>query len=598
MSATASSTGTVRRVLLIILAALGGLTLLFFMGMIVIASIVSLTREGVPRTTVLELDLERGVQEHVPDDPLSAALGDRALTVRDIVDALHRARDDDRVHAVVARIGAGGMGFARAEEIRDAVLAFRESGKPAVVFSETFGEFGPGHSGYYLATAFERIYLQPSGDVGLAGLVAEGMFLSGTLDKLDVEPRIEQRYEYKNAANTFNETEFTEAHAEATGRVLESIFENMVSGISQGREMDQARVSALIDRGPFVAGEALQAGLVDRLAYRDEVYDSLRAEFGDRTRFLYAKRYLDRAGRPHRRGPTVALIYGVGAVVRGDGGFNPLTGTSMASDRVTRAFREAIEDDDVTAIVFRVDSPGGSYVASDAIWRETVRARDAGKPVIVTMGDVAASGGYFVAIDADRIIAQPSTITGSIGVLGGKMITTGLWDQVGVSWDELTVGGNATIWSTISDYTPEEFARTEAILDRIYDDFTGKVAAGRGMTQDDVHEIARGRIWTGVDAQRVGLVDDLGGFTTAFFHARELTGLEPDADIRVRVFPERRTLLESLLDRGPDSSQPTATQALARMMVETLQPMAALARRTGLIDPPGALTMPELEIRR
>jgi len=598
MSATASSTGTVRRVLLIILAALGGLTLLFFMGMIVIASIVSLTREGVPRTTVLELDLERGVQEHVPDDPLSAALGDRALTVRDIVDALHRARDDDRVHAVVARIGAGGMGFARAEEIRDAVLAFRESGKPAVVFSETFGEFGPGHSGYYLATAFERIYLQPSGDVGLAGLVAEGMFLSGTLDKLDVEPRIEQRYEYKNAANTFNETEFTEAHAEATGRVLESIFENMVSGIAQGREMDQARVSALIDRGPFVAGEALQAGLVDRLAYRDEVYDSLRAEFGDRTRFLYAKRYLDRAGRPHRRGPTVALIYGVGAVVRGDGGFNPLTGTSMASDRVTRAFREAIEDDDVTAIVFRVDSPGGSYVASDAIWRETVRARDAGKPVIVTMGDVAASGGYFVAIDADRIIAQPSTITGSIGVLGGKMITTGLWDQVGVSWDELTVGGNATIWSTISDYTPEEFARTEAILDRIYDDFTGKVAAGRGMTQDDVHEIARGRIWTGVDAQRVGLVDDLGGFTTAFFHARELTGLEPDADIRVRVFPERRTLLESLLDRGPDSSQPTATQALARMMVETLQPMAALARRTGLIDPPGALTMPELEIRR
>ncbi len=598
MSATASSTGTVRRVLLIILAALGGLTLLFFMGMIVIASIVSLTREGVPRTTVLELDLERGVQEHVPDDPLSAALGDRALTVRDIVDALHRARDDDRVHAVVARIGAGGMGFARAEEIRDAVLAFRESGKPAVVFSETFGEFGPGHSGYYLATAFERIYLQPSGDVGLAGLVAEGMFLSGTLDKLDVEPRIEQRYEYKNAANTFNETEFTEAHAEATGRVLESIFENMVSGIAQGREMDQARVSALIDRGPFVAGEALQAGLVDRLAYRDEVYDSLRAEFGDRTRFLYAKRYLDRAGRPHRRGPTVALIYGVGAVVRGDGGFNPLTGTSMASDRVTRAFREAIEDDDVTAIVFRVDSPGGSYVASDAIWRETVRARDAGKPVIVTMGDVAASGGYFVAIDADRIIAQPSTITGSIGVLGGKMITTGLWDQVGVSWDELTVGGNATIWSTISDYTPEEFARTEAILDRIYDDFTGKVAAGRGMTQDDVHEIARGRIWTGVDAQRVGLVDDLGGFTTALFHARELTGLEPDADIRVRVFPERRTLLESLLDRGPDSSQPTATQALARMMVETLQPMAALARRTGLIDPPGALTMPELEIRR
>ena len=598
MSATASSTGTVRRVLLIILAALGGLTLLFFMGMIVIASIVSLTREGVPRTTVLELDLERGVQEHVPDDPLSAALGDRALTVRDIVDALYRARDDDRVHAVVARIGAGGMGFARAEEIRDAVLAFRESGKPAVVFSETFGEFGPGHSGYYLATAFERIYLQPSGDVGLAGLVAEGMFLSGTLDKLDVEPRIEQRYEYKNAANTFNETEFTEAHAEATGRVLESIFENMVSGIAQGREMDQARVSALIDRGPFVAGEALQAGLVDRLAYRDEVYDSLRAEFGDRTRFLYAKRYLDRAGRPHRRGPTVALIYGVGAVVRGDGGFNPLTGTSMASDRVTRAFREAIEDDDVTAIVFRVDSPGGSYVASDAIWRETVRARDAGKPVIVTMGDVAASGGYFVAIDADRIIAQPSTITGSIGVLGGKMITTGLWDQVGVSWDELTVGGNATIWSTISDYTPEEFARTEAILDRIYDDFTGKVAAGRGMTQDDVHEIARGRIWTGVDAQRVGLVDDLGGFTTAFFHARELTGLEPDADIRVRVFPERRTLLESLLDRGPDSSQPTATQALARMMVETLQPMAALARRTGLIDPPGALTMPELEIRR
>jgi protease IV len=575
-----------------ILAVIGGIAvvslLLFFL-----VVLTATRREGVPRQVILELNLEDGLVEHVPDDPFAGAFARRQLVVRDVVEALHSAADDRRVLGLVARVGSGGIGVARAEEIRDAVLAFRRSGKPAVLFSETFGEFGPGVGGYYLATAFDSIYLQPSGDLGLTGLLSQSPFLAGTLEQLDVRATVSQRHEYKSAGEMLTERGFTEPAREAVTGVLQSIYTQIAGAIAETRGLTLEQARQRIDNGPYFGEEAVRAGLVDRLAYRDEVYDSLRARVGGDPSFLYVQRYLQRAGRPHTRGQRVALIYGVGNVTRGASEFDPLSGgSSMGAETVARAFRDAVEDDRVRAIVFRIDSPGGSYVASDAIWRETVRARAAGKPVIASMGNVAGSGGYFVAMAADRILAQPSTITGSIGVVATSLATRDFFNRFGVSWDTVQVGGNATMWSGIYEQSPEERQRMEQNLDRIYADFTQKVAQGRGMTPTQVHEVARGRIWSGADALRLGLVDELGGLDAALRAAREAAGLAPDAPITLQVYPERRPFLLQLMDRGRDNSYPTRYDAIAERTLRALRPVARLARELGLAAEPGALLMP------
>jgi protease IV len=586
----------VRRWIVRTLAVVGGAVVV---GFLILALAALLTGgERVPSRAVLELDLERGLVEYVPDDPLAQAIHGRRTTVLDVVEALERASGDDRVRALVVRVGSGDLGWAQVEEVREAVGRFRASGKPAIVFSETFGEFGPGHGGYYLATAFDQVVLQPSGDVGLSGLRSESPFLSGTLEELRVQPQMDHRHEYKNALNLFTESEFTEAHREATLRIVESIHEQLVAGVAEGRRLPAERARELIGGGPWGAEDAVRAGLVDRLAYRDQLYDSLRAEYGRGTEFMYLRRYLAAAGRAHTRGETVAVIYGVGGVQRGESEVNPVFGgLAMGAETVTRAFHRAIQDPAVRAIVFRIDSPGGSYVASDAVWREVVRARAAGKPVIASMGNVAASGGYFVAMPADRIVAHPSTLTGSIGVVGGKMVTRGLMNRLGVTFDAVSVGENATMWSGISEYSPEEWQRVQEWLDRVYVDFTTKAAEGRGRSREEIHELARGRVWTGADAQRVGLVDELGGYHVALRLAREAMGVEADAPLRLRIFPERRTLLESILDRGPRSSRPEASQLLLERAVHLLEPAARTLHRAGLLGAPGALTAPPVDVR-
>ncbi|HZA50379.1 MAG TPA: signal peptide peptidase SppA, partial [Myxococcaceae bacterium] len=348
--------------------------------------------------------------------------------------------------------------------------------------------------------------------------------------------------------------------------------------------------------------EALEAKLVDGVAYRDEVYAKVKEGWGRGGELLYLHRYLERAGRPHRQGRhTLALVYGVGAVVRGQSEIDPLSGgTSMGSDTVAAALRAAAEDEEVKAIVFRVDSPGGSYVASDTIRREVARAREKGKPVVVSMGGVAASGGYFVSMDADRIVAQPGTLTGSIGVYAGKFVTTGLWEKLGINWDTIAYGRNATLFSTDQEFSPEQRAKLEAVLDRIYRDFTARAAEGRKLPLEKLESVARGRVWTGEDAKEHGLVDVLGGFSAALATARELANVPPDAAVRVRVFPHPRRSIEALLaafaeDDGEDSSEDegtTARGATLRPWLRQARGVHALAERLGLVERPGALTAP------
>jgi protease-4 len=580
-----------RRKLINFLAWLGALALISAIAAAL--AVMAIARKGrVADNTILELDLERNLVEYVPESPLGQVMYKDAPTLRDVVFALERAAADPHVVALIARVGNNSLGLAKIQELRDAVMAFRRSGKPAVAQAETFGEFGPGNGSYYLATAFSEIYLQPSGDVGLTGLVAETPFVKGTLEKLGVVPRLDHRAEYKSFMNTFTEKKYTAPHRESLKRIIDSQFAQIVRGISETRHLTEDEVRKLADQGPLSAAQAAQAKLVDGLNYRDEVYAKLKGQMGEHAQLLYAHKYLERAGSPYKKGTRVALIYGVGGVSRGPSEFDALSRSfSMGSDTVSAAFRAAIDDPEVKAILFRVDSPGGSYVASDTIWRETVRARKAGKPVIVSMGDVAGSGGYFVAMAAEKIVAEPGTITGSIGVLGGKMVTGELWDKLGISWDEVHTSSNGDIWTGTHDYSPGGWQHVEAWLDHVYTDFTGKAADGRKLPKDKLLAMAKGRIWTGEDAKSLGLVDELGGYATALKLVREAAKLAPDAPLELKQFPEAKPPLRALLEKGPDNSEKGAAETIG---VALPAPLSRAARAIGLETDPQVLSMPPM----
>jgi len=585
------------KVLVRILAVFGGLVILgCFVGLMVVV-LFRAGKGGVPSKTILEVNLEQGIIEDVPDDPVAAFTLKDTPVMRDVVEALEKAGDDDRVVGLVARVGAAPMGMAQIQELRNAVQAFRAKKKPAVAFAETFGEFGPGGGSYYLATAFDEIWLQPSGDIGLTGIFLESPFLRGTLDKVGVKPRMDHRYEFKNAMNFYTDKKYDPYFKEAMEKLTSSWFSQMTKGISESRHLTQAQVASLVDKGPFLGKEAQDAGLVDGMAYRDEVYAKVKKKAGEGAKLLFLDEYIKRAGRPNSSGKTIALIYGVGAVSRGDGGYSPFSGEEvMGSDRVTAAFREAVKDSAVKAILFRVDSPGGSYVASDAIWRETVRAKKAGKPVIVSMGNLAGSGGYFVAMAADKIVAQPGTITASIGVLGGKFLTSEFWDKVGLSWDSVQSSTNSNMWTGTHDYSPAQWARFQAWLDRVYVDFTGKVAEGRNLPKEKVLQIAKGRIWTGEDAKGLGLVDELGGFPEALRLAKQVAKIPEKEEVNLKVYPPKRTPFQMLFEEGPHSSDPeeAAMTALARDL-KMIQPYIRRIKMLAMGPESGVLSMPPVE---
>ncbi|MEW9532681.1 signal peptide peptidase SppA [Microbispora sp. NPDC049125] len=526
---------------------------------------------------VLELDLTEGLAEGPPADPLTALLSMRKARLADVLSGLKRARKDTRVTALIVKIGGNPLGLGMVQELREAVVKLRAAGKRTVAFAETFGEFGAGTVPYYLASAFERVYLQPSGDVGLTGVALEQRFVRDALAKAGVEYQLGQRHEYKTAANMFTQNHMTDAHRESAARIAESVTEQIVAAVAQARSLDPARVRELIDQGPFIGSEAVEAGLVDALKYRDEVYEET---VEDGAHLLYVARYAKTAlasRLPHPGGDTVALVHGTGMIRLGRSGRSPLGGGgAMGSDTICAALRSARRDEKVKAIVFRVDSPGGSYVASDAIWREVVLARRAGKPVVVSMGDLAASGGYFVSMAADVIVAQPGTLTGSIGVFGGKPVVSELLGKLGVVTESVAEGANAGMFSPTREFSDAQWARVNAWLDRIYDDFVGKVADGRKLSRERAHELARGRVWTGADAAGAGLVDELGGLEDALALARKQAGVA--ADTPLRTYP-RMHPLERL--RPPDSSEDRSA-ALSRVRLEAWGPLARLAGELGL----------------
>ena len=527
---------------------------------------ISKLRQRQTAPLILELDLTEGVLEGPATDPVSAVMSLRRLRLPDLIEGLRRASHDDRVLALVAKVGGGRIGLARMQEIREAIAEFRASGKLTVAWAETFGEFTHGNLPYYLATAFDRIYLQPSGALGLTGVTVEQLFLHDALAKVGIGFQSAKRYEYKTAADNLTERGFTGPAREAAERLAVSIAEQLSEAIAErrGKTVEEAR--ALLDRGPFLPADAVAEGLVDELAYRDQVYRAVRKQTGQGAVLQYLGRYqrLHMLAQRARRLPTpreriVAVVYASGPIRQGRSSRGPVGGGAMGSDTVAAALRSARSDERVRAVLLRVNSPGGSAVASDTIWREVVRIRAAGKPVVVSMSDVAASGGYYIAMAADMIVAQPGTLTGSIGVITGKPVLEEALSRIGVTTDSAGDGGLARMFAPTHPFTQDEWDRLNAWLDAIYQDFIAKAASGRRMSAERMHELARGRVWTGADAAANGLVDELGGMAAAAEIARRRAGLPADAPLR--MWP-RITPLDQL--RPPESSEarPAAAAAL------------------------------------
>ncbi|MGH6931517.1 MAG: signal peptide peptidase SppA [Dongiaceae bacterium] len=548
---------------------------------------------------VLTLDLSRGIAERSAAGPFAWTEFNQGAIMRELVLALEAAARDDRIKGVAARLGTGPVGMAQAQEIRDAIKNFRQSGKFALAFAETFGETGDGNIHYYLATAFDEIWLQPSGDVRMTGFRLESPYFKTALDTVGVTSRIDQREEFKGAFDPFTKASMPAPVRDNLQGLVDSWMTQLASGIAEARQIAPGAARALIDRGPFLAADALGQKLVDKLAYWDEFDGAVGDRAGSDAQRLSVSRYAATLAPPPDAA-EIAVVYGVGPVHLSARESDPLFGDfGMGSRSVSKAIRDAVADPGVKAIIFRVDSPGGSYVASDAIWREVERARLAGKPLIVSMGDVAASGGYFVAAPAQKIVAQPATITGSIGVLSGKFVLQELWRKLEINWEGVQAGANAGIDSTNLDYSAAEWANLQAGLDRVYGDFTDKVASGRKLPIERIRAVAKGQIWTGADAREHGLVDELGGFSVAIRLAREAAGIAIDTPVAVNEYPKVDNSLEGLMGRllsgelfdEVATSEAVATVRLVKMLAPVAKALAPLLEDRSA----QAVRLPELD---
>ena len=589
-----------RRFLVGLFVTLGVIFLVGFVGFVGIA-IVTMRLAGkaneLPANIVLTADLTADLPDSAEPDPMSRLLFGQKTTLRDFVDALDRAADDPRVKSLYIQLGDDKLALAKTQQVRDAIAAFRAKGKFAIAYADTFGEGTPGTRPYYLATACDEIWLQPLGEVGIIGLRSETPFIRGLLDKLAITTDFDHREEFKTAMNSLTETTMTGPQREEVEALLTSTAGQIDRGIAEARKLSEAQVAALVDRAPLTADTAQRAGLIDRVAYRDEAQARAQDKAGAGARLISIARYLAAAGRPHDRGTKIALIYGTGLITRSSSGPGPLSDTAFTARRIARAFTAAVRDKDVKAIVFRIDSPGGSAIASETMWREVVRAREHGMPVIVSMGDVAASGGYYVAAPADKIVAEPATLTGSIGVLAGKIILGGLMEKLGITGEAVERGANAGMYAATQDFSPLAKQRLEDELDETYRGFKDHVAAGRHLAADAVEAAAKGRVWTGEDAKARGLVDALGGYDTALELARQAANLPAGAPLDVVVFPRERGIAAVLFGRLLNEDEDD-TVGPAATLQRSLAALQTVVEAVESVADPGILRMnPVGEIR-
>jgi protease IV len=487
------------------------------------------------------------VEQHAPDF-FSAFSGEKIPVLHDYLDGIDAARHDSRIAGLVVRIGPLATGWGKLEEIRSHLIAFRKSGKPSICY---LGYDGAGNPEYYIASACQQVWLVPTNPVNIKGMMAQALFLRGTLDKLKVVPEYYHVAEYKTASNLFTEKKFTPQHKEEVEGLLHGIYGQYLTDASMGRGMDRAKFEALVNRGPLSSSEALETKLVDRLGYWDQVQNYF-AEHGRGWRPVPLARYRqfnDSSSLFASR--KIAVVTATGLIVSGTSQTTPGGGSVMGGDSVAADIRRARKDSSVRAIVLRIDSGGGSVVGSEVIRREVELAKGE-KPVIVSMSDVAASGGYWIAAPANKIVADPDTITGSIGVLIGKLNVSGLYNLLGLSTDFVATSDNATLFSAQQNFTPAQREYIQKMLKETYAEFTKGVASGRNMTVEAVDKIGKGRVWTGAQAKQIGLVDELGGLDRSIEVAKQLAHIPAGESVGILRLPEEKTIFQVLFERERD----------------------------------------------
>jgi len=516
---------------------------------------------AVPSNATLVLKVGGDLAEVAPSNVVGYLRGANTPTVRTYVENLRKAKADARVSAVLLKpTGFESPYWGKVQEVRDAVLDFKKSGKPVYAYLEYGGD-----REYYLATAADRVFLMPSSPLDLKGLATYEVFLRGTLDKIGAYPDMHHIGDYKTAPNQLTEKGYTRAHKEMDEALNRDLYEQLVRGIADGRRKNDAEVRRLIDDGPFLPEDALRAGLVDDVAYEDQVEDKLRllpgrantgvapASPSERLRKIEGDDYarVSASAFGLNRGLRIGVIYATGTINSGRSGYDPINGAVIGADTLIDSIRLARRDSSLRAIVIRIDSPGGSASASDAIWRELMIARNdrVDRPIVASMSDLAASGGYYIALPAEVIVAQPSTLTGSIGIFGGKIVTGGVYEKLGANIGSTSIGRNAEIDSPARPFNAEELKKLQEQLQAFYDQFVEKVAASRHTSPEKIDQVAQGRVWTGRQAKQNGLVDVLGGLDAAVAIAKQRAKLAADSEVELVIYPPRKSFYEIVSDQ-------------------------------------------------
>ncbi len=525
----------VRRGVWLVLALIGVAVMVSAAGLVFMALLIG-GQPTVAGNSVLLMKVSGDLQETEPGGVIGQIF-EPPPTVRSVVDALRKAKVDTRVTGIIIRPAGTAALWGKVQEVRDAIIDFRTSGKPIIAYLEQGAE-----QEFYLASACDKVFLMPHASLDLTGMASYELFLRGTLDKIGAYPDVLHVGDFKTAGNTFTEKGFTPSHREMAESLNRSLYDQMVQGLAQGRHKTDAEIRTLIDHGPFLPEDAVRAGLVDDLAYEDELDDKVSLAKGT-PRFTadHDYRRISPQSLGLNKGQRIAVLYAVGMISTGqssDGGSQV-----VGSETMVEALRKIRADNSIKAVVLRIDSPGGSAIASDVIWREVMLTR-AVKPVIASMSDVAASGGYYIAMPAHQIVAQPATLTGSIGVVMIKFAIGGTLQKLGMNMESVTAGRYADLYSPARPFSPEERAKVQEQMQATYDAFVEKAAAGRQITPERIDAIAQGRVWTGQQAKDLGLVDELGGLQRALSIAKTRAQIDPDAEVEIVTYPQPKSFYE------------------------------------------------------
>jgi len=550
-----------RKTVLIITSIVVALVLVVLIGFAVLVASFRRSEPTIENNSALALRVAGPLPDYVPDDPLRKFLGGPDQSLSNLILQFKKAKVDNRIKVIMLDINMSGIGWGKSEEIRDAIADFRSSGKPVYAYME----YGMNKE-YYIASACDKIYVAPPGELFINGLAADVMFFRGSLDKLGIYPDIFQIGKYKSVGDTFTQKQMTDAHREFMNSLLDDLFNRFVEAIGKGRGKSVEEVRAIIDNAPYNAAKAKEAGLIDAVTYRDGLEKDLKSRLGyketDELRVVRGSTYSD--VEPESlgldKGEKIAVIYATGDIGSGQSENSPRGNQSIGSDTLAKALNDARDDKSIKAIVIRVDSPGGSGLASDIIWHAVDAAKQK-KPVVISMSDVAASGGYYISASASKIIAEPSTITGSIGVVAGKPVMKGFYDWLGISNEYILRGKNAGMFRETEKFTPEERAKFEEwIKNTYYNDFVPKVAKGRNKDTAYVDSIAQGRVWTGAQGKERGLVDEFGGLDRAVEVAKGLAKIPQDKGVHRVILPHPRTFLQEWLNSDDDETRSQNTQ--------------------------------------